>query len=94
MVPSSPTDQIYSPCTKAIWMRKKKAPYEGDEVDAASTTNSNVLITFPYTAFPVVDKLFILGTSSANRKNIVDAMNWKYIQMAPDIDGIIAVILL
>ena len=37
--------------------------------------------------FPGNDKNFILGTSSSSRKKIVDALNWTYTQMSPDIDG-------
>ena len=98
---SSPTDKILSPSSRTIWIQSKKEQYDTifrnadrdvQESDAFSSSSSS---QYPITLkdqlkpvqFPGNGKDFILGTSSSSRKTIVDALNWNYVQMSPDIDG-------
>lgn len=82
---TSPTDQLLSPCSKQLLRQKNKLPIENvfsmeyiNKYDLASC-----LTRLP---FPNTEKKFILGTSSASRKLILDKLGWNYIQMSPDID--------
>ena len=93
---SSPTDKILSPSSKTIWIQSKKEQSDtifrnADRHVQEMRTSSQGPITLKSqlkaVEFPGNNKNFILGTSSSSRKTIVDALNWTYTQMSPDIDG-------
>ena len=82
--PSSPTDNMLSPCTKKLWSKKK---------NIVRPKTMNVHHTFTLAAqvhaqpCPCQNMKLILGTSSSGRKTVVDALGWEYEQMSADIDG-------
>eukprot|EP01031_Cornospumella_fuschlensis_P029420 gene29420-35511_t len=83
-LPSSPTDKLLSPLTKRLWGPKRMhSPDMSKELKKNMTSLDFYVLPTP---FPYQDVGFILGTSSLNRKQIVDRLGWKYVQMSPDID--------
>lgn len=95
---SSPTDKILSPSSRTIWVQSKKEQYDTifrnadrDVQESEASSSSAYPITLQNqlkpVQFPGNGKRFILGTSSSSRKKIIDALNWNYTQMSPDIDG-------
>ena len=86
-VPTSPTDKVFSPCTKSIWMQSKKEQFYSQSLSNSKEPESLLKSSLQMIKFPAEGKHFILGTSSSSRKAIVDALQWKYLQISPDIDG-------
>ncbi len=100
-ISASPTDRLMSPCTKKLYNNSKRAPprpvaahHIGIDLNKEEDFTEDVipikysLETFiTPSAYPGGDLELILGTSSKNRKAIMDALGWKYTQMSPDIDG-------
>ncbi|RYY73930.1 hypothetical protein EON63_19760 [archaeon] len=84
-LPSSPTDKLLSPTTKRLWGPKRMhSPDMNKEMKKNMVSLDFYVLPMP---FPYKNMGFILGTSSSNRKQIVDRLGWKYTQMSPDIDG-------
>jgi hypothetical protein len=76
--PSSPTDNILSPCSKRLWGGKRM-----HSPDVEYSVKSSV----KQRKYPCPGKQLILGSSSESRKSVFNALEWKYNQMSPSIDG-------
>ena len=70
----SPTDNIFSPCTSILRKRKKY------KINEKMNNELNFNVKQP-TNLPI-----ILGSSSKNRRMIMDSIGWKYTVQIPDID--------
>jgi septum formation protein len=85
-VPTSPTDDILSPISKKInSMKRIHSPQEAmiREKRRQSLDFRKAVVPTP---FPRPSVEFILGTSSENRKQVIDLLQWTYRQISPDID--------
>jgi septum formation protein len=85
-VPMSPTDDMMSPVTKQLNMMKRiHSPPEAmiREKRRISFNFRKAVVPIP---FPRPSSEFILGTSSANRKQVIELLQWKFRQMSPNID--------
>lgn len=89
--PLSPTDQLLSPCTKKLMgakklhkprvglLQQKKPPLEEFTVEAELLRRN---YRYPARRLPL-----ILGSSSSNRREVLQAVNWEHSVVTPDIDG-------
>jgi hypothetical protein len=80
--PKSPTDDIMSPVTRQLMDGRHKNPAIKLPLNRFIPSDH----IFPTTS-PCTDETLILGSSSKSRKFVIDLLNWKHIQMSPDIDG-------
>ena len=83
--PSSPTDQMLSPCSKRLW--KKNGGSNKLIKKIVGRPDFHLSTQLQPQPFPFEDIKLILGTSSSGRRTVVDRLGWKYEQMAADIDG-------
>jgi hypothetical protein len=88
-VPSSPADKMMSPVTRQLNSRKfsggsgEKGGYSGDKGPGVLDLAADV---GPLPC-PSGDIELVLGSSSGNRKQVFDRLEWRFSQMAADIDG-------
>eukprot|EP01036_Dinobryon_divergens_P043595 gene43595-58060_t len=82
--PSSPTDNMLSPCTKKLFGGKGKKPSmpfaAREKSNPRLLTERNKAIEQP-TDIPIV-----LGSSSANRREVLDKHGWIFATSSPNID--------
>lgn len=78
-VPSSPTDEIMSPCSSRLWnpQRKHSSTKRFYNIHSELTPRPN----------PAGNLRLILGSSSGNRKMVIEILHWKFLQVFPGIDG-------
>lgn len=84
--PSSPTDEMMSPITKQIRLKKVGSFLDGKKREKKNV-DCDLKKSIQRTPFPCGQIPFILGTSSANRKEVIESIGWSFEQMSPDIDG-------
>lgn len=86
--PKSPTDDIMSPVTRKLFAGRKHM----NPIDQTALSSYRVdHHVFPSPS-PCPDEMpLVFGSSSANRKEVIDCLGWKYIQMSPDIDGTLVI---
>jgi septum formation protein len=77
--PSSPTDNMLSPASKLIY-RKRPLTRKASKVFSLSNEVPKRICPLPH-GCPL-----ILGSSSSNRKNILEAIHWHFTVMVPGID--------
>lgn len=90
--PQSPTDNMLSPCTKLLF-GPKKLLNNTIKINKSSILNlslheqldKNVYLNPCETIKS--DITLVLGSSSKNRQNVLDTLNWKYQQISADING-------
>lgn len=84
--PSSPSDNMLSPCSKSLLgvkknVRKPLRP-KGDYPDRFTLE----VQVFPHQC-PAGDMRLILGTASSCRRAVMEALGWQYEQIVANIDG-------
>ncbi len=85
--PVSPTDELLSPISKQMKGLKKTGSMGDVKRREKRRIHVNLHKEIPPLPFPPNTVDFILGTSSINRREVMDVLQWKYVQMSPDIDG-------
>lgn len=85
--PVSPTDELLSPVSKQMRGLKKIGSAADMKRREKRRIHINLHKEIPPLPFPPNSIDFILGTSSASRREVIDVLRWKYTQMSPDIDG-------
>lgn len=86
-VPISPTDDMMSPVTKQLNLMKRIHSPQEAIIREKRRTSFNFRKAIHPSPFPLPLCEFILGTSSANRKQVIELLQWKFRQMSPNIDG-------
>eukprot|EP01032_Pedospumella_encystans_P008909 gene8909-10527_t len=82
--PSSPTDNLMSPCSKSLFGSKKNL---NKLIRPASIRQDfSLAAQVQPQPCPAHNMKLIFGTSSACRKNVIDALKWDYEQICADID--------
>lgn len=84
VVPSSPTNVMHSPTTTKLWSKSISKNHLFHRNNGRRYSLSNYVIPHPL-PMDWRDKI-ILGSSSANRKQVIDALGWSARQISPDID--------
>ena len=83
--PSSPTDNLMSPCSKSLFGSKKNL---NKLIRPASIRQDfSLAAQVQPQPCPAHNMKLIFGTSSSCRKNVIDALKWDYEQICADIDG-------
>lgn len=77
--PVSPTDAIISPCTQKLYNLRSCHSFNSKMFSLEASVHRK--------SYPGGDTRLILGSSSVGRRAVVDALEWKYERMSPDIDG-------
>lgn len=83
--PSSPTDNLLSPCSKSLFGSKKHLNKPTKRANIAQTFTLESQVKFQ--PCPTKNMRLILGTSSVCRRNVFDVLMWDYEQVSADIDG-------
>jgi hypothetical protein len=83
----SPTDDFLSPVSKQMKGLKKTASASDMRRREKRRVPINLHKEIPPLPFPPNTIDFIFGTSSTNRREVMDILQWKYVQMSPNIDG-------
>lgn len=83
-IPRSPTDTMMSPCSKQLTRNGKGAFRRSANLSEGVKYSLNLAVS--RRDIPCEEPI-ILGSSSANRKQIIELLEWPYTQMSPDIDG-------
>ena len=96
--PMSPTDRMLSPCTKQLMGKGKKTAHApragGGHLSKKMWGPPRKQVQYQLATMvqprpsPCPSNFdFILGSSSENRKEVMDTVRWSYRQLSPDIDG-------
>jgi hypothetical protein len=83
--PSSPTDNMLSPCSKSLFGSKKNLNKPTKRINISQTFTLEAQVHRQ--PCPAGDMRLILGTASVGRRAVVDALGWNYEQIVANIDG-------